>query len=720
MRLSLPAFLTFAGLLATASSLCAADPLRPTRATTPPVIDGVLDDAIWRQAPSVRGFKTITPDFGRPMADDTIAYYAYDAANLYFAFRALESEPAKIKASMASRDTIQADDFVCINLDSFNDQQALYAFYVNPLGIQMDSRYANGQEDPGFDAVWQSAARIDGRGYTVEMRIPFKSIRYQGRDRVTMGVIFERFVSRRSEHGMWPELDPKAGMNVLIQMHPIEFAGIERYTLFEVLPAATYGRQQAAVAGRLQTTASAANAGVTAKYGLTAQLTADGTYNPDFSQVEADAGQIDINLRAPLFFAEKRPFFLEGREVFNLGGPVQDLPLQAIVHTRTIENPVAGVKLSGKLSARDTVAWLYAADERPGASTGSDPAYAHVAAFRYKRAFGQDSYLGGFYAGREEGTTYNRVAGADGAIRLDRSSALGFYAFGSATGGPGRTSPGDGHAVGAQYTHWTRRLDTGVVALDISRAFTTDAGYLTRSGVTTVGGWFSPMFYPSSGPVQRVQLIGAMMQTRDAFSGLWETTNAGALHLLLQGAAQAQVRCAPSTEIFEGQRFATTGCSASASKQVTKQLSIQGSAWRGAAIYYSAQPVGGRSTRAFASVVYQPSEQWSQTLSVTYASFDRAADGARLYDYAILRSRTTFQPNRFLLFRGILEYNSFRRQLLTDFLASFTYIPGTVVHAGYGALYEKTRWDGERTVPGSSLVEARRGLFFKASYLWRL
>jgi hypothetical protein len=153
---------------------------------------------------------------------------------------------------------------------------------------------------------------------------------------------------------------------------------------------------------------------------------------------------------------------------------------------------------------------------------------------------------------------------------------------------------------------------------------------------------------------------------------------------------------------------------------VCLQLSIEGSASHGAAIYYASQPFAGRSTRASASVVYQPSEQWSETLSIAYASFDRTADGTRVYNYGIFRSRTTFQPNRFLLFRGIVEYNSFRRQLLTDFLASFTYIPGTVVHAGYGSLYERTRWDGERYMPGSSLAESRRGFFFKASYLWRL
>jgi hypothetical protein len=708
-------------LLVTIAPLHAGEPLRPLRATVAPVIDGILDDAVWQQAPRVAGFKTWYPDFGKAMADDTTAYFAFDAENLYFAFRALDREPSKIKASMASRDTIRPDDWVCINLDSFNDQQALYGFYVNPLGIQMDSRYAANREDIGFDLVWDSAGRIDDRGYAIEVRIPFKSIRYRGRDPVTMGVVFERFVSRRNEDGTWPALDPKAGMNFLIQMTPIEYTDIRHYTLLEVLPDATWGRQQAAQAGRLATTSSGADLGVTAKYGLTAQLTADGTYNPDFSQVEADAGQIDINLRAPLFFAEKRPFFLEGQEVFNLGGPSQNGPLQAVVHTRTIGNPRAGVKVSGKLARNDTLASLYAANELPSpAQDPAAPAYAHFAVMRYKRSLNLDSYLGGFYAGREQGAAFNRVAGADGSLRIDQSTAIGFYALGSTTRATGQPSGETGHAVAADFTRSTRSLALSFYGLDISKSFGTDTGYLTRNGVTTIHAAVAPKFYPAHGLVQRIELEGVSEHTRDAFSGIWEGANGIAAGLMLRHAATLSVAYIPSTEVFAGQRFGTTTFNASASMQVTKGLRVQGQVVHGDAIYYSGSPYAGRTTRASASVVFQPSEQWSETATITYANFDRAAGGRRVYDYGIFRSRTTFQVNRFLFFRGILEYNSFRRQLLTDFLGSFTYIPGTVLHAGYGSLYEKTRWDGLQYVPGSSLAESRRGVFFKASYLWRM
>ena len=720
MRVARPVL--FAALVLTLSAPPAGaqqESLLPFRVEAAPVIDGVLDDKAWEQAPTVSGFKTWMPDYGRPMADDTVAWYAYDAENLYFAFRAYDREPDKVKASMASRDSIRPDDWICINLDSFNDQQALYAFYVNPLGIQMDSRYAAGRDDTGFDMVWYSAGRMDGQGYTIEMRIPFKSIRYSDGNPVTMSVVFERFVSRRREGGTWPALDPKAGGNFLIQGRPIVFRDVHHYKLFEVLPDATYSRQDAASGGHLRNETSAGDLGVSVKYGVTAQLTVDGTYNPDFSQVEADAGQIDANLRHPLFFAEKRPFFLEGQEVFNLGGPAQHSTLQSVLHTRNIANPVAGVKLSGKLAAADTLAVLYSVDER-GADAETAGGHAQFSALRYKRALAQDAYLGGFYVGREQGEVHNRVAGADGLLRLDQSTSLGFYAFGSSTRHEGDVEAAGGHAAGADFTHDTRAFTLYFNAFDVSKRFAADSGYLTRNGVSTLTVFAAPKFYPKKGPITRAEVSFTSQQTRDAHASIWEGHNEVGVSTWLRRAASLALEYHYSSEVFNGREFGTSGVGALGSMQLTKQVRLQGSFEHGDAIYYAADPFGGRSTSGSLAVVYQPSEQWSQSVTLTYANFDRRGGGGRLYDYTIARSRTTFQFNRYLFFRGIAEYNSFRRQLVTDLLGSFTYIPGTVLHAGYGSLYERTRWDGLEYVRDRGFREARRGLFLKASYLWRL
>jgi hypothetical protein len=477
-----------------------------------------------------------------------------------------------------------------------------------------------------------------------------------------------------------------------------------------------------AQSGQLATASSGGSLGVTAKYGITAQLTADGTYNPDFSQVEADAGQVDINLRAPLFFPEKRPFFLEGQDVFNLGGPAQTGPLQAIVHTRTIVDPLAGAKISGKVAARDTVSVLYASDELPqdGGASNAERQLAHVSILRYKRSLNQDAYLGGFVTDREQGGAFNRVAGADGMLRLSDSSSLGFYAFGSSTKGPDTGATDGGRALGVEFARDTRNLLLVAGGNDISTGFATEVGYLTRNGVSSLRAVFGPKFYPKRGPVRRIETSLNTEQTRDAYSGIWESYSEASALLRFSGAYSWRFGYHVSSEVYEGEKFPTSGYSTTVSAQVIKQLRLSGSFGQRDAIYYSTDPFAGRMAQAAAAVVYQPSEQWYQQLSLTYASFDDASAGARVYDYTIARSKTSFQVNRYLFFRAIFEYNWFRRQLMTDFLGSFTYIPGTVIHAGFGSLYQQSRWDGFEYVGDTSFVEMRRGLFFKASYLWRL
>ena len=142
------------------------------KVSAPPTIDGILDEDIWRSQPGISGFRTFIPDYGKELPFATTVWVAYDEENLYYAFRCDDPEPSKIKASVDSRDKIRQDDWVCVNLDSFNDQQTLYCIYVNANGIQMDTRYAAGKEDLGMDLVFYSAATIDDEGYSVEIGYP--------------------------------------------------------------------------------------------------------------------------------------------------------------------------------------------------------------------------------------------------------------------------------------------------------------------------------------------------------------------------------------------------------------------------------------------------------------------------------------------------------------------------------------------------------------------
>ncbi len=684
-----------------------ASPLRPLKAPAPPAIDGILDDAIWREAPSVSGFKTWSPDFGRDMAEDTRVYYAYDRDNLYFAYRCFDSDPAKIKASISKRDAIRPDDWVAINLDSFNDQQSLYTFYVNPLGIQMDARFAAGKEDYGVDLVWYSAGVIDSEGYTVEIRIPLKSIRFSQKDPVEMGVIFERRLNRHSQLGTFPPLDPKKGDNWLIQTRPLLYEGLEQKALLEVLPGFTLARSSSAREGRLVSAGNDADFSLTAKYGITSHLVLDATYNPDFSQVEADAGQIDFNQRYTLFYAEKRPFFLEGREIFHFGGSYSGDYLREAVHTRTIVNPPAGAKVAGKIGDRNTIAALYALDE--DINSGGDRAQFGI--FRYKRALAEDSHLGAFYTERNEAGHANRVVGADGQHRLSKASRMGYHAFYSNDSRD--ATDAEGHALGLDFFHSTRDLTVMAGIQDISEDFHTGTGFVTRTGVTRFRSGILKPLYPKEGFVKRVDPTVHSTQIRDRFSGRYETENWGQVRFIFPRSASVTVGYGYSTEVFLGEKFQTSGLRVLGSGQFTKQVFASFQYRNARKIRYVGNPYQGSGNDVSAALRCQPTEKIETQLNLTFSDF--SAGGVKEFDYTIVRSRNTYQVNRHLFFRAILEYNNFRDRLTTDLLVSFTYIPGTVVHFGYGSLYERLEWREGAYRPGRSLAETARGFFFKAS-----
>ncbi len=708
---------TFALMVLSASGQEKLPPLYPQKTETPPIIDGSLDDPVWQEAPQETGFKTYHPDYGIDLAQKTIVYYAYDRENIYFAFRCLDSESKKIKAAVSSRDNIRPDDWICINLDSFNDHQSLYALYCNPLGIQGDSRFEGGQEDFSIDVVWYSAGKIDEEGYTIELKIPFKSIRFSHKDPVEMGVIFERFISRLSEAGTYPALDPAHGPNFLTQTRTLIFQGIKHYTLFEILPAATYNRRSDIQEGKLTSAEDVADLSLTAKYGITSRLILDGTYNPDFSQVEADAGQVDFNLRYALFFPEKRPFFLEGLEKFNFGGSHGGDPLQAIVHTRTIVDPLLGIKLNGKIGKKNTVASIYALDELPDTE---EEDYAHFGIFRYKLALTKDSFLGGFYTGRERKSGYNRVFGVDGQLRINPSSIFGYHALISQTKTNEVSSKKAGHALSLHYLYNTRDWVIMLGLQDIADEFRTETGYITRTGITRFRSGLLKMFYPKSKVIRRIDPMVHSFQIRDKLSGLYETYNSLDLRFLLWRSSTIQFGGRYSTEVFLDKKFNTSVARIIAQSQFTKQFYFSLYYTYGNKIRYIVDPYQGKGNDATFAIEYLPSEKLHLEWSLIYSDFYRDSDSRKEFDYTIIRSRNTYQVNKYLFLRGILEYNSFHKQLMTDFLVSFTYIPGTVIHVGYGSLYEKIRWEEGEYRRANSFLETKRGFFFKASFLWRM
>ncbi len=652
------------------------------------------------------------------MPEKTIAYTTYDEENLYFAFKCYDSEPDKIVGTIRNRDEIRGEDWICINLDSQNDQQALYAFYVNPYGIQMDARFSAGNEDLSADLVWYSAGMIDEDGYVVEVRLPLKSIRFSEKEPVVMGVIFERKISRISTQGMYPHMDPEQGYAFLNQMMEISMNGVRHYKLFEAVPAVTYNYRDERIDGEWDKGKHKSDPSLTLKYGITSNLVLDATLNPDYSQVESDAGQIDVNLRYNVFYPEKRTFFLEGKDKFHIAATrTYDYdPMYLMVNTRTIVNPLVGGKFSGKINPYNDFTLLYAADQLSG--DGEKPRVLnHVPIVRYKKSFKGDSYLGALYSGGERKDQFNRMYGADGQIRLNKSTQLEFNAFNSHTLKEGETR--SGHAASLFLHGDTRNLEYGLILKDLDQDFHANTAYVRRTGISQVGGRFLPKLYTGHSFFKRFDFELFALAGHDKIYDKWEHFSFASFLAYLGGTSALKMKYYNTTEIYLGQRFKTGGLH-------TLFVTRFGDWFSGTilhrfnqAIYYSEDPYAGLMHRMAVSLSFQPLTKLNLDFSFSYSGFKDAATLEQVYKYPIERFKLSYQFNKYLFVRGILEYNGYYKSLLTDFLISFNYIPGTVFYLGYGSLYDSVNPIGERPLRPEQPYNMERGVFLKLSYLFR-
>src|SRR5712691_7033269 len=395
--------------------------VRLPRIDTTITIDGRLDEPVWQRAAVLTGFSEYRPVDSRPAADSTqvLVWYAPDA--IYFGVRAFEEHGTVVRATLADRDNIDRDDRIHILLDTFHDHRRALFFAVNPLGVQQDGVWSDGVDagsaggpsaggrfdatiDLNPDFVYQARGRVTPWGFEVELRIPFKSLRYQSADPQDWGLQIERITQHNGYEDTWTPA-VRASASFLIQSGKIVgLTGLHRGVVMDMTPEFT-----TRVEGRPETPqylyTGAPELGLNLRWGITQNLSLTGTANPDFSQVEADVGQVTVNQRFALFFPEKRPFFLEGLEQF-------DTP-NALIYTRRIVSPVAGAKLTGKVGGT-AVAYIGAVDDASASLTGTDHPVVNL--LRLRRDLGASSTLGLAYTDRIEGSDYNRVLGADARV----------------------------------------------------------------------------------------------------------------------------------------------------------------------------------------------------------------------------------------------------------------------------------------------------------------
>lgn len=713
------------------SDVCAQDrqEFRVSRAAQPPAIDGVLDDEVWNQAPLNLGeWVSYNPLRGDKMSIQfrTDVRIAYDDRNIYFAFHCVDSEPDKIRTTITRRDTAFNDDWIAMSLDSAGTGQTAYHLFVNPSGMQMDAlnTSASGEQ---FDAdlVWYSVGKVTADGYMVEVQVPLQTLRFSGGDDVRMGILFFRKISRMGVSFSWPDMPP--GQWVFDRHARLQFSNLTQPRLVELLPSVTYGISQSrATPARWNQADGKADLGMSGKFGITSNITVDGTINPDFSQVESDAFQVEMNQRFPVFYSEKRPFFMEGMGLFNIAGTGGDGNMRTAVHTRGVINPFWGTKLTGT-AGRTTFGLLNASDESPTDPGNRGDAVANrnklFTIARATYALRRSDYVGAIITETKHAGRHNRVVGGDLAIKFSPPQQLSATFLTSQTGA-GSGSGTRGTAAQAYYSYETRRFAWHNQVEHYGTTFQMDTAFYNRTGFTSGWSFGEVSFYPREGSdfwLQRVHPFYFAKRGHDEVQdGNEDFLNTGIrFNFTRQG--YLEVARNRGHEPWLGRRF-TTGrdINVFGHAQILRWVNVNGGFGQGPAIYYDAvDPFQGQSRGGFFGLTLQPNQHVTQNIEVNVVRFDRASTGARVFSVRIVNLRTTYQFDKHLQVRLLEQFDSSARRLLTDLLASYEVVPGTVFHAGYGSLYEKRVGQSGTSIPddfGEKYLTLNRGLFFKASY----
>jgi hypothetical protein len=740
-------------------------------------IDGALDEPVWRRAARLTGFSQYQPVDGRPAAEPTevLVWYAPDA--IYFGVRARELHGNVVRATHANRDNIDSEDQIQILLDTDNSRQIAFLFGVNPYGVQQDgtrsAQFAGGaggasatgggfrninplegSVDLNPDYFFESKGRLVDGGYEVEMRIPFKSLRYQDARVQSWGLHILRRVQHSGFQDTWaPAI--RANANFLAQSGTLEgLHDLRRGLVLEATPTITAHSDRSPALGNGRDYQKKVDVGGDIRWGIRQNLTLNGTVNPDFSQVEADIGQVLLNERFALFYPEKRPFFLDGLELF-------DSPNQ-LIYTRQIVSPKGGVKLTGKLAGLN-IASIVAADDKQYSWTGAHSPLFGVSRLRYD--FGSNNTLGGVLTAREDGADFSRVAAADFRFYHSKLYFAQFQAAQSWTDSSrnhmnGSLLQGDwdrtGRAWGFHYT--LRSLDPD---------FKAASGFVNRTGIIETRAFNRLSFYGAQ---------GALVQTYGAFFGLdriWNNVGAG------HGLAESTESITPSATIRGGWQLSgalthsyfafdpslyagltvqrSTGAVIDTSaflvpgpekNEIGGSLSLTTPTYRhfgGTAsitrgdvpIFREATP--GKSSRIDAALDVRPTTAVRSSFQFSRLTIARKSDGSRFSSETIPRVKIEYQvsPPIFLrlvgqyaarsrsslrdrngdpiLVNDVLDTGETTNEFSTDWLFSYRPVPGTLVYLGYGSTL-----DEPREFRFQNLQRTRDGFFGKISYLFRL
>jgi hypothetical protein len=561
------------------------------------------------------------------------------------------------------------------------------------------------------------------------MAIPFKSLRYPqrgGEIAHQWGFQIARRIRGKNETVVWSPVSREVA-GFLPQMGVLEgMTGLSTSRNIEILPTFTALRF-----GTLEPTGDFVSSdlepqgGINFKYGVTSDLTADVTFNPDFSQIESDQPQIEVNQRFDLFFPELRPFFLEGAEIFQVRGPVN------LVHTRTIVDPRYGAKLTGK-AGDTTIGVMFANDESPiELDDPADPHFGKTAQTFVGRArydLYAESYVGAIYTDRQLGDSYNRVVGFDSNFRLGNTHAVGVRAVGTRD----RDLDGletSGSLIDASIRKSGRNLSYIFAHYALSPDFKTDVGFVRRTDQQATFSMLGYQWWPEHWLISWGPTFNYMRGYN--FDRVLEDEQASArVNFLFTNNIRFDATVNRDTERFGGVDFSKTRYRFNSVVSASRRYAFGLGGSRGDQIFYDEDnPYLGHDTgwNAFLSLRVFP--RWRSRITLDTNRFVDVRADQTVFDINIVRGVTTYQFTNRLLFRNITEYNSFDQDVTLNFLVTYRVNAGTVFYVGYDERYQQadliehdSNGDGidDRFFQSTDLKRTNRAIFLKFQYLFRL
>ena len=710
---------------------------RVSRATSTVKVDGSLDDAAWSGPPTFELAYETRPAENGPAPVKTEVWITYDEGNLYAAFKAHDPNPKAIVARYSDRDNAFNDDFVGFALDTFNDQRRAFEFFVNPLGVQMDltQNEMTGNEDSSWDAIWDSAGRITADGYVVEMRIPFSSLRFpSGASEMTWGIDAVRIYPRNQRYRIGLEPQDRGNNCYLCQSSGlVGIAGVKAARSIELDPTLTASQtaqRESFPDGTFDTTNPKPELGLTTQWGITPNLTLSGAINPDFSQVEADVAQLDVNTQFALFYPEKRPFFLEGADIF-------DTRFQAI-YSRNIADPEVGIKLTGK-TGKNALGAIVAIDRRTNflipSSQGSGLATSEEknvsTILRYRRDLFGSTTGGFFYTGREGDDYHNRMLGGDVLFRWHKAEAwrvelMGSssqYPLGIASDNGQRADAFSGHALRTVYQHSSRNWTWYGLYRDVSKGFRADLGFVPRVDFKEKGAFLERAWYPTKSSWTQVR-VGFQPNDIEDQSGQHLERHED-LYVWANGPRQSfvQLNVTPGDLFYINDTFSADTVKLYGEFQAHPDVFLYGQVLAGDQVDFD-------NARQGKHVRFDPGVRWNAGTHLrlqfddSYERFN--VDEGRLYTANLAQIRATYQINNRTFVRWIGQNLDVKRNpanytfdigerdqsFFNQLLFSYKINPPTVLFLGYSDNYL-----GDKQV---NLTQQDRTLFLKIGYAWQL